>query len=96
MDVLPVPATSVPCERIFSSAKETDTLRRNRKGADLMEALQVLKFAVNKGSANFLNFTGGTSKEDETRALEDYLEEQTSVPQDINSFIASLLPQNSP
>ncbi|EPS92713.1 hypothetical protein FOMPIDRAFT_1080322, partial [Fomitopsis schrenkii] len=44
MDYLPVQATSVPCERLFSSAADTDTPKRNRISAELMEALQVLKF----------------------------------------------------
>ncbi len=49
MDLLPVPASSVPCERIFSSAKETMAPRRNRITPDLMEALQLCKFSVKHG-----------------------------------------------
>jgi hypothetical protein len=45
MDYLPVQASSVPCERAFSSGAETDTPRRNRLSPLLMEALQMLKFA---------------------------------------------------
>jgi len=48
MDYLPIQATSVPCERVFSSAKETDTNKRNRMSAMLMEALQLLKFSLKK------------------------------------------------
>jgi hypothetical protein len=44
LDYLPIQASSVPSERIFSSSAETDTLRRNRIKAVLMEALQMLKF----------------------------------------------------
>jgi hAT family C-terminal dimerisation region len=29
MDYLPVQVSSVPCEHVFSSAKETDTVKRN-------------------------------------------------------------------
>lgn len=58
MDYLPVQATSVPCERVFSSAKETDTAKRNRISPVLMEALQLLKFALKK---EHLNFTKGWS-----------------------------------
>lgn len=58
MDYLPVQATSVPCERIFSSAKETDTAKRNRISPVLMEALQMLKFSLKKER---LNFTEGWS-----------------------------------
>jgi hypothetical protein len=53
MDYLPIQASSVPCERVFSSSAETDTKKRNRLGSDLMEALQILKYALKKD----LNFT---------------------------------------
>jgi hAT family C-terminal dimerisation region len=56
MDYLPIQASSVPCERIFSSSAETDTRRRNRINALLMEALQMLKFHLKKAR---LNFTAG-------------------------------------
>lgn len=56
MDYLPVQATSVPCERVFSSAKETDTQKRNRISPLLMETLQLLKFSLKKER---LNFTDG-------------------------------------
>ena len=45
MDILPAQASAVPCERLFSSSKETCTPRRNRLTSDLMEALQTLKFS---------------------------------------------------
>jgi hypothetical protein len=44
LDFLPIQASSVPSERVFSSSAETDTLRRNRIKPILMEALQMLKF----------------------------------------------------
>jgi hypothetical protein len=55
MDYLPIQATSVPCERVFSSAKETDTAKRNRMSPVLMEALQLLKFALKKQRLDFIN-----------------------------------------
>jgi hypothetical protein len=54
MDYLPIQATSVPCERVFSSAKETDTAKRNRVSPVLMEALQLLKFLLKKTRLNFM------------------------------------------
>jgi len=56
MDYLPVQATSVPCEHVFLSAKETDTDKRNQMSPMLMEALQLLKFSLKKER---LNFTAG-------------------------------------
>jgi hypothetical protein len=53
MDYLPVQASAVPCERIYSSSAETDTKRRNRINPLLMEALQMLKFHLKKERLNF-------------------------------------------
>jgi len=52
MDILPAQASSVPCERLFSSAKETCTARRNRIQPKLMEALQALKLSSRNNSLN--------------------------------------------
>ena len=54
MDYLPVQATSVPCEHVFSSAKETDTAKQNQIRPALMEALQLLKFSLKKERLNFM------------------------------------------
>lgn len=54
MDYLPIQATSVPCERVFSSAKDTDTAKRNRISSVLMEALQMLKHLLKKERLNFI------------------------------------------
>ena len=51
MDYLPIQATSVPCERVFSSSAETITKKRNHLGADLIEALQILKYSARESLA---------------------------------------------
>jgi hypothetical protein len=63
MDYLPIQASAVPCEHIFSSSAETGTKKRNRISPLLMEALQVLKFYLKKER---LNLTAGwiTSEKD--------------------------------
>ena len=53
VDVLPVQASAVIIERMFSSSKETDTLRRNRLNPTLMEALQVLKYRYKQARLDF-------------------------------------------
>jgi len=53
MDYLPIQASSVPCERAFSSSAETDTAQRNRISPVLMEALQMLKHTFNSSSIDF-------------------------------------------
>lgn len=87
-DYLPIQASSVPCERVFSSGKETVTPRRNRISGELMEQLQMLKYSIKKGRG--LHFTQGMKKEDEVRELEAYLEVAHKVPEDIHSFVVQL------
>ena len=53
MDYLPIQASAVPCERVFSSSAETDSKKRNRLGPALMEALQILKFSLKKSHLDF-------------------------------------------
>ena len=43
-----IPASSVPCERLFSAGAEIATDRRSRLGADKFEHLQILKHAWRK------------------------------------------------
>ncbi|KZT51318.1 hypothetical protein CALCODRAFT_533927, partial [Calocera cornea HHB12733] len=54
MDYLPIQASAVPSERVFSSSKETDTKRRNHLSPALMEALQLLKYLLKKERLDFL------------------------------------------
>ena len=56
LDYLPIQASAVPCERVFSSSAEMDTKRHNRIHPTLMEALQIVKFSLKQKR---LDFTGG-------------------------------------
>lgn len=69
VDHLPIQASSVPCERAFSSSAETDTKKWNRINPVLMEALQMLKFALKKKRLDFM--TGWITSESEMTADED-------------------------
>lgn len=55
LDILPVQASAVSCERMFSSAKETCTLRRNLLSAPLMEVLQFLKQLYKQERLDFIS-----------------------------------------
>lgn len=88
MDVLPIQGSAVPCERVFSSAKETMSARRNRINPELMEALQLMKFSVRQGRG--LNFTYGYDWTDELIQLEILAETRGQVPEDLSSFKDSL------
>lgn len=53
LDVLPAQASAVPCERVFSSSKQTCTDRRSRLAPDTLETLQLLKFAYREDRLEF-------------------------------------------
>jgi hAT family C-terminal dimerisation region len=67
MDILPIQASSVPCERVFSSSKETVTARRNLLSPETMEALQLLKFSTKQGRG--ISFIKGLDKAEELAEL---------------------------
>ena len=68
MDILPIQASSVPCERVFSSSKETITARRNALSPNLVEALQLLKYATKQGKG--ISFMEGLEEAEELAELE--------------------------
>ena len=53
MDILPAQASAVPCERMFSSAADTDVPDRNKLHPALMEAIQIIKFLTKQGRLDF-------------------------------------------
>jgi hypothetical protein len=69
MDILPIQASSVPCERVFSSSKETTTPRRNKLKPTLVKALQLLKYDRKHGLT--LNFVTGLDRDEELHELEE-------------------------
>jgi len=69
MDYLPIQASAVPCERVFSSSSETDTKKHNRISPVLMEALQVVKFLVKKERLNFMEGWAASQKAMEYKVL---------------------------
>jgi hypothetical protein len=83
MDILPIQASSVPCERVFSSSKETTTPRRNKLSPKLVEALQLLKYDRKHGTP--LNFTTGLDLDEEMSELEEV--EKVQPENDLHSVI---------
>ena len=84
MDVLPIQASSVPCERVFFFSKETTTARRNKLDPQVIEALQILKYG--RRHAKGLSFTEGLEeteeiseleRNEETQLADDYLDNYT-------------------
>jgi hypothetical protein len=52
-DVLPVQASSVPCEQVFPSSKQTTTQQCNSLDPSLVEKLQIMKFRLKVDSLDF-------------------------------------------
>ena len=88
MDILPIQASSVPCERVFSSAKETMTPRRNHISTKMMEALQILKYSLRYG--HNLNFMEGLNWDDELTEMESSHRVHLHIPEDFDSFIVNI------
>jgi hypothetical protein len=86
MDIFPIQASSVPCERVFSSSKETITARRNSLGHELVEALQLLKFATKQGRG--ISFTEGLDRDEELTELVG--REEGEPIEDLRLFLRSL------
>ena len=86
MDILPIQASSVPCERVFSSSKETVTAGRNSLSPKLMEALQLLKFSTKQGRG--LSFTKGLDKDEELTELVE--EEEAEAVEELREYFHSL------
>jgi len=73
LDVLPVQASAVPCERLFSSSKETCTDRRNRILPKLLEALQIRKFSLKQRRDGAFDFMEGFIVREEDYAIDGTL-----------------------
>ena len=95
MDVIPIPGSAVPCERVFSSAKETVSPHHNRIKPELMEALQLLKFLAKHGHGP-LDFTTGEFWDEEEAWLMTLVNELGTVAQDAAEFQEELCVKPKP
>lgn len=86
MDILPIQASSVPCERVFSSSKETVTARRNLLSPKTMEALQLLKFSTKQGRG--ISFTKGLGGGEELTELGE--REEAQPVEELHEYLTSL------
>lgn len=73
LDILPIQASSVPCERLFSAAKEIATDKRSRLGPTRFEQLQMLKHAWKKDIVDLALWNLG-QEEDIVYVLDDFEE----------------------
>ena len=84
LDFLPIQASMVPSEHVFSSSAETDTKKRNHINPVLMEALQMMKFTLKRSCLNFTK--------DWATPESDLLEQEPEIGEDL---LADLLGHDS-
>lgn len=70
-DICAIPASSVPCERLFSAGAEIATDRRSRLGATRFEELQIMKHAWRNSIIDRANMNSESQVE---IPLQDYRE----------------------
>lgn len=73
LDVLPAQASSVPCERLFSSSKQVADDRRARLGAKRFEELQLMKFAWRQNITDLVAWNSGIVEEVDLDLYQDML-----------------------
>ena len=88
MDILPIQASSVPSERVFSSASAIQMTRCSQIEPKLLEAIQMLKFSVRNGL--HLDFMKGTDWDEEVKDLENLTNVDKDVTEDMVSWMCSL------
>jgi hypothetical protein len=93
LDLLSAQGTSVPCERVFSSAKLTKSDLRNRLSPELMEATQVLKFTLKRHgvSGPELDFTGHLDWKRRIAELEELCDIADELPPESASDYATYI-----
>ena len=74
LSVLAIPASSVPCERLFSAGKHIATDHRARLGADRFEQLQVLKSAWKDDILDIMAWNSAVIEEVEADVMMEYRE----------------------
>ncbi|CAA7268998.1 unnamed protein product [Cyclocybe aegerita] len=102
LDVLPVQASAVPCEHVFSSSKETDVCRWSKIAPLKMEELQMLKFIYRNDWLTFADGLVCTEQEFMIDELRKYIDkslkgwgaekkDDASSIRDLDSLIANAI-----
>lgn len=82
LDILPIQASSVPCERLFSGGQEVATKRRAQLGAERFEEIQMTKFAWRDDIYDHAAFNSRVVEEiDEMQTYREMLNEDTEAAQ---------------
>jgi len=78
-DILAVPASSVPCERLFSGGKLIATDRRSRLGSDRFEEIQIMKSAWSGDVVDWAELNSAQVEEVKYREFEGLLSDDVST-----------------
>ena len=78
-DICAIPATSVPCERLFSAGAEIATDRHNRLGSDRFEQLQIMKYEWSRDAVDWANLNSAATEEVSLEPFRDYLTWETNL-----------------
>ncbi|KAF8696454.1 hypothetical protein AX14_001593 [Amanita brunnescens Koide BX004] len=91
LDVLPCQASSVPCERLFSSSKQVAMERRSSLGADLLEQLLVMKSIWQRDIVDWSVVNSGMVEEVHVKEYGDMLQADEEAKEweveDLEQFI---------
>jgi hypothetical protein len=90
LDVLPTQASSVPCERLFSSGKLIADDHRARLGAEKFEQLQIMKFAWKNNITDLASWNSGIVEEIDMHEFKGHLaadEWEYEYAKDADEFI---------
>lgn len=90
MDYLPIQASAVPCEHVFSLSADTDMKKRNRIKPELMEALQVLKFALKKEQINFTDYLHLPEHPPDAKCPDELSKMLKMKPETFRTYLASI------
>lgn len=76
LDILPIQASSVPCERLFSGSKQTADERRTKLGAKVFEQLQIMKFAWRNNPQDFAAMNSNIIEDIYMHEYMDFLDDE--------------------
>jgi len=79
LDVLAIPASSVPCERLFSAAKHIATDHRARLGSERFEELQIMKSVWRSNIHDLAAWNSDNVKEVDLTEFEEQLREDKAA-----------------
>ena len=78
-DIYAIPATSVPCKRLFSTGAEIATDQCNQLGSDTSEQLQVMKFEWSHDAVHQAKLNSAAIEDVPLEPFRDYLTWETNL-----------------